>query len=95
MKISKSYMEGLQSAWYDVGNGTKSAGCVKCAWYHGFLRKQVQQHCVNGFQRLFFGNTVIPSYLARGERFLQTHLVGIREHARHFVPITGKWGSLG
>eukprot|EP00434_Breviolum_minutum_P038814 symbB.v1.2.034443.t1/scaffold4446.1/size39512/5 len=24
------------------------------------------------------------------DKFLQTHLVGIREHARHFVPITGK-----
>ena len=26
-------------------------------------------------------------------RFLQTHLVGIREHASHFVPITGKPGA--
>ncbi|CAK8987127.1 Anthocyanidin 3-O-glucosyltransferase 2 [Durusdinium trenchii] len=24
------------------------------------------------------------------DKFLQTHLVGIRDHARHFVPITGK-----
>ena len=28
-------------------------------------------------------------------RFLQTHLVGIRDHARHFVPITGKYGDPG